>query len=189
MAHIVILSEEPLFSEALADILSRELGAEVTVTEEAKSLATLDARQVDLLVATRPASAPWREHMLYYKAGEPRKIAAMLFDIATYLAGKTPSALPLSDIIVLHEKSKILERTDTGASLDLTEKEQSLLLFLKAEGEASREEILRSVWGVAPDVTTHTLDSHLYRLRQKWRELAGEDCIVATDKGYRWYDS
>lgn len=185
MSHIVILSEEKLFCEALADAASRELGVEVTVPESLKSLASL---QAELLVTTLSPLPRWEGRILCYKPGQPRKITAMLADIAGQLAEKTLLQLPLSEVIVLQEKSRKLERTDTGTVLELTEKEQALLLFIKAEGEASREDILKNVWGFAPDITTSTLETHLYRLRQKWRELADYDCILATDKGYRWYD-
>mgnify|MGYP000697493383 CR=1 FL=1 len=188
MSHIVIISEEKLFCEALADAASRELGAEVTVMDSAKTLASLLPQQVDVLVTTIPPTLRWEGRILRYTPGQPRKITAMLADISVQLAEKALPQLPLSDVIVLEEKSRKLARADTGTALELTEKEQALLLFIKAEGEARREDILRAVWGMSPDVDTHTLETHLYRLRQKWRELADYDCILATDKGYRWYE-
>lgn len=115
-------------------------------------------------------------------------MAAILAEAVSRMADKHHLPLALTETIYLHDKPRKLERSDTGTSLELTEKEQALLLFVKSEGEASREDILKHVWGMAPDVTTHTLDTHLYRLRQKWRELAETDCIIATEGGYRWYD-
>jgi hypothetical protein len=186
MSHIVIISEENLFREALSDIVSRELGAEVTALESTKALAALDPQQVDMVIATK--TVKWPGRVLTYKAGDPQKIGRMLSDIAAQLAEKSPPQIALTDVITLHEKNKVLERIDTGATLDLTEKEQALLLFIKTTGEAAREDILKNVWGFAEGVSTSTLETHIYRLRQKWRELADDDCIIATDKGYRWYD-
>ncbi|MDX2074280.1 MAG: helix-turn-helix domain-containing protein [Alphaproteobacteria bacterium] len=188
MNHVVILSEEKLFCEALADAASRELGVEVTTIESAKSLAKLESHQVSLLVSTLPVLPAWQGRVLRYKPGVPHKITAMLDDIFRQLNDAPVLPLPLNDVIILSEKNKKLERTDTGTSQELTEKELALLVFIKAEGEASREDILKNVWGFAPDVDTHTLETHIYRLRQKWRELADYDCIIATDKGYRWHD-
>lgn len=186
MGHIVILSEEPLFSEALSGLISRELGAEVTSVESARSLAKLNPLLVDVLISTVPLTA-WEGRMITCRAGSPRRVAAILSDISHMLADKGGN-LPISDLIGLSEKNKRLERTDTGSSVDLTEKEMALLLFVKAEGEASREDILKNVWGFNSGVSTHTLEQHAYRLRQKWRELADGEPITATEKGYRWND-
>lgn len=186
MAHIVIISEEPLFSEVMADTLSRELGHTIDSVKNILSFNVLSGKNVDILVTTQVPPAEWIAKSLYYPAGKPRKITHILGDITQKLSPKSSDSLYLTDSVALHEKSKTLERTDTGRSVDLTEKEQALLLFIRAEGEAGRDEILRHVWGVSPDVTTSTLETHMYRLRQKWRELAEDDCIIATEKGYRW---
>lgn len=184
MTHLVIISEDKLFSEALADVASRELGIQVTLLEDAKTLSF----EPDLLVLTVPPPPRWEGRMLRYFPGQPRKITAILADIAEGIAEKNIQPSLLSDVILLQEKNRQLERVDTKKTQELTEKEQALLLFIRIKGEASREEILKNVWGFAPDITTSTLETHIYRLRQKWRELADYDCILATDKGYRWYE-
>jgi hypothetical protein len=188
MGHIVVISEEPLFAEALSAIISRELGVEVTTMENARPLAKLDLEQVDAVVASTSVPPAWASRLVSYKAGEPKRITAILSDIASQISDRGQQNLMLTDMIGISEKTKKLERSDTGASVDLTEKELALLLFIREEIEATREDILKNVWGFAPDVTTHTLETHIYRLRQKWRELAEDDPIIATDKGYRWND-
>jgi DNA-binding response OmpR family regulator len=64
--------------------------------------------------------------------------------------------------------SKLLLNQE-GSKLRLTEKETSILRYLYRAGErpASRERLLQEVWGYNPEVTTHTLETHIYRLRQK----------------------
>ena len=64
---------------------------------------------------------------------------------------------------------KILTDEETGEKIRLTEKETAILKFLKrAEGATiSREKLLNEVWGYNANVTTHTLETHVYRLRQK----------------------
>lgn len=51
----------------------------------------------------------------------------------------------------------------------LTEKEAELIMLLYKAGNniVSREEILREVWGYENDVDTHTIETHIYRIRQK----------------------
>ena len=55
------------------------------------------------------------------------------------------------------------------ADIELTEKEVGILKCLLSSGEeiVDKDEILKQVWNYNPGVTTHTLETHIYRLRQK----------------------
>ena len=67
----------------------------------------------------------------------------------------------------------------------LTEKETSILKYLyRAPGHsASRDELLAEVWGYNAGVTTHTLETHVYRLRQKIEPDPARAAILVTDTG------
>jgi len=70
----------------------------------------------------------------------------------------------------------------------LTEKETSILKYLYRAGEksVSREELLAEVWGYNAGVTTHTLETHVYRLRQKIEPDAnGAKLLLTETGGYR----
>jgi DNA-binding response OmpR family regulator len=68
----------------------------------------------------------------------------------------------------------------------LTEKETDILKFLhRAGGVVSRETLLHEVWGYNPDISTHTLETHIYRLRKKIESDAGRDILVTDEGGYR----
>jgi DNA-binding response OmpR family regulator len=70
----------------------------------------------------------------------------------------------------------------------LTEKETSILKYLYRAGETpvSREELLTEVWGYNAGVTTHTLETHVYRLRQKIEpESGGAKLLLTEGGGYR----
>ena len=66
---------------------------------------------------------------------------------------------PLKKIIMLDEKIKV----------ELTGKEVDILkCLISSAGEAvDRDKLLKQVWNYSSDVTTHTLETHIYRLRQK----------------------
>lgn len=84
--------------------------------------------------------------------------------------------------------AKLLINADTTKKVRLTEKETAILKFLKrAEGRAvSREVLLDEVWGYNAGVTTHTLETHIYRLRQKIeRNPADAQILVTESGGYR----
>lgn len=77
---------------------------------------------------------------------------------------------------------------EKGQHVPLTEKEALLLAALHAAlpAAASREQLLKDVWSYAGDSETHTLETHIYRLRSKLAELqpAAAD-IITADGTYR----
>jgi DNA-binding response OmpR family regulator len=75
-----------------------------------------------------------------------------------------------------------------GKKIRLTEKETSILKYLYRAGEKSapREELLAEVWGYNAGVTTHTLETHVYRLRQKIEpDPATARLLITEAGGYR----
>jgi DNA-binding response OmpR family regulator len=69
----------------------------------------------------------------------------------------------------------------------LTEKETNILKYLYRAGDkpVSREELLAEVWGYNAGVTTHTLETHVYRLRQKIEPEGGVKLLLTEAGGYR----
>jgi DNA-binding response OmpR family regulator len=80
--------------------------------------------------------------------------------------------------------SKILE-TNESSSIRLTEKENNILKFLYKNlgNTVSRETLLHEVWGYNSKVTTHTLETHIYRLRQKFEDDPSNACFLITEPG------
>ena len=75
-----------------------------------------------------------------------------------------------------------------GRKLRLTDKEANILKYLYRAGAkaVSREELLAEVWGYNAGVTTHTLETHVYRLRQKIEpEPANARLLLTEAGGYR----
>jgi len=66
----------------------------------------------------------------------------------------------------------------------LTEKETNILKYLqRAGGTVSREVLLHEVWGYNPAVSTHTLETHIYRLRQKIEKDPSHAQLLLTESG------
>ncbi len=83
--------------------------------------------------------------------------------------------------------SKLL-LTETGQKIRLTEKETAIIRFLyRAKDDVvTREILLREVWGYNANVTTHTLETHIYRLRQKIeKDPSNASTLVTEAGGYR----
>ena len=78
--------------------------------------------------------------------------------------------------------------TEGGDRMRLTEKETAILRFLYRAREqvVDRDTLLREVWGYNSGVTTHTLETHIYRLRQKIEaDPARAQLLVTEAGGYR----
>lgn len=78
--------------------------------------------------------------------------------------------------------------TDDGQKIRLTEKENQILKFLYRAGTTvvAREVLLREVWGYNSGVTTHTLETHIYRLRQKIEtNPTNAEILLTGPGGYR----
>ncbi len=77
--------------------------------------------------------------------------------------------------------------TDGRRKVRLTEKETSILKYLyRAGGQpVPRDELLAEVWGYNAGVTTHTLETHIYRLRQKVEPAEGAPILLTEAGGYR----
>jgi DNA-binding response OmpR family regulator len=74
---------------------------------------------------------------------------------------------------------------DDGKKLRLTEKETAILKFLYRAGRevVSRDVLLKEVWGYNAAVTTHTLETHIYRLRQKIEGDPTKAVLLVTEAG------
>ena len=84
---------------------------------------------------------------------------------------------PLKKALMLGEKTKV----------ELTEKEVAILKCLISSDEETvdRDTLLRQVWNYSPDVTTHTLETHIYRLRQKLEiDASIPRLIISKDGGF-----
>jgi DNA-binding response OmpR family regulator len=75
--------------------------------------------------------------------------------------------------------------TQKGSKLKLTEKETAILRYLYRAGQkvVTREVLLQEVWGYNSAVTTHTLETHIYRLRQKIEADPSTARILVTEAG------
>ncbi|MFG1299644.1 response regulator transcription factor [Xanthobacter sp. V3C-3] len=75
--------------------------------------------------------------------------------------------------------------TERGSKIRLTEKETAILRYLYRAGKTPvpRETLLQEVWGYNSGVTTHTLETHIYRLRQKIEPDPSNPTLLATQAG------
>ncbi len=81
--------------------------------------------------------------------------------------------------------NKLLLRDEDGRKVRLTDKETAILKYLYRTGDkvVSRDVLLDEVWGYNASVTTHTLETHVYRLRQKIEPNPSNAVLLITEPG------
>jgi len=81
--------------------------------------------------------------------------------------------------------AKLLVDNGTNRKVRLTDKETAILKYLYRSGSRviGRDVLLDEVWGYNAGVTTHTLETHVYRLRQKIEEDPSQARILVTKSG------
>lgn len=88
----------------------------------------------------------------------------------------------------LFKPSQKLLTTEDGRKIRLTEKEAAIIRYLYRAGQkvVTRDVLLEEVWGYNSGVTTHTLETHVYRLRQKIeRDPSNAEILVTENGGYK----
>jgi DNA-binding response OmpR family regulator len=117
---------------------------------------------------------------------KPFKLAVLLARIRAQLRQHEASEDALFQIgpYTFRPGAKLLVN-DKGSKLKLTEKETAILRFLYRAGQevVSRDVLLAEVWGYNASVTTHTLETHIYRLRQKIESTPSSARILVTEPG------
>jgi DNA-binding response OmpR family regulator len=84
--------------------------------------------------------------------------------------------------------AKLLLEEEANKKVRLTEKETAILKYLYRSGDrvVGRDVLLHEVWGYNAGVTTHTLETHIYRLRQKIEsDPSNAEILVTETGGYR----
>jgi DNA-binding response OmpR family regulator len=108
-------------------------------------------------------------------------LLAKLHALSTHHAASGDAAVRIGPY-TFHPSAKLLQAGPR--KVRLTEKETNILKFLHANaGTVPRDILLHEVWGYGPAVATHTLETHIYRLRKKIEEDPGKAQILLTEGG------
>ena len=71
-------------------------------------------------------------------------------------------------------------------SLSLTEKELEMIIFINSNNNVTIKELQNNVWGYSSNLETHTVETHIYRLRKKMKDKFGDDVFIRnSQKGYK----
>lgn len=121
---------------------------------------------------------------------KPFKVGVLLARIRSQLRQHEASEDAVFTIgpYTFRPSAKILVNNASRKKIRLTEKETAILRYLYRAGSkpVSREVLLDEVWGYNAGITTHTLETHVYRLRQKIEvNPAAAQILITEPGGYR----
>ena len=116
----------------------------------------------------------------------PIKISSLIDQLNARLIQQNYSAQSNINInkYILDFNSRILKSSDN--ELKLTEREIDTIIFLKNENKPIKVDVLqKEVWKYGEDLETHTVETHIYRLRKKIKDTFNDDTFLQSKKdGY-----
>lgn len=200
MIEICILSENQIFAEDLAQQIEKYVSDCTVIVNEVhnKSIVFVDENESLLKKVIKEEKAQY--FVLLSKDKEIDEYAdvvirkpIVLKDLLDSLKNKT--LLPKvnrRECIKFKEYSlfpikKEITSSVFNKTIKLTEREVDILKYLYQNSDtiSTKENLLENVWGYSADVTTHTIETHIYRLRQKVEEDGGSQLIITENNGYR----
>ena len=119
---------------------------------------------------------------------KPIRFAELMTLIETYRARNAARAnaqLILGGFHFSHSHKTLIHIT-SGKVIPLTEKETAMLEQLAAnKSTISKDALLKAVWGYGGGVNTHTVETHIYRLRRKIYAVDATPLIITAEGGYK----
>lgn len=199
MRRVLLALSDSVLGASLAEQLTREGTYQAVAAEDEGNFAAAildadhdgEARALELrarnftapiLLLTGPDTPPSRA--ADDSLAKPFRVAALLAKLDA-LTARSAAASDAPVTIGPYLFNPLAKSLSTGArKIRLTEKETAILKFLHAtNGTVARERLLHEVWGYGPAVATHTLETHIYRLRKKIEPDPANASILLTEEG------
>ncbi|WP_338086784.1 response regulator transcription factor [Magnetospirillum aberrantis] len=166
----------------LAEVLEGA-GHRVTVAEALRpDSPTIDLPTVDLIVAD-PAQDAGAATVPVLVLTKPVRLGTLLARVEETLRAATVDRPCRLGRWLFDASARTLEAED-GGKVRLTDKEAAILDHLRRAGRVvGRDELLAEVWGYSAAITTHTLETHIYRLRRKIEDDPVHATLLLTEAG------
>ena len=138
----------------------------------------------EVLIISPDSKGNYKNFILYNKV---IKIKNLLQQINIFLSKSNyelKSNISIGTYLI-DTNSRIISKNNL--SLKLTEKEIDLLIYLNdSKIECSSVDLQKNVWNQSGDLETHTVETHIYRLRKKIVDMFNDNSfIINTNNGYR----
>lgn len=197
MPNVLILSENSVFKEDLSEQIKQHIpNFEVLEDKNLADIVVIDENieQLKLLEKSMPIIFLGRDENDYIKA---QTVIQKPFSLCDFLDAVQSSInifenssdghIEFNKYILYPSRKEIYNQRDKSLT-KLTEREVSLIKYLyKNSGKnVSKNDLMQEVWEYSADVATHTVETHIYRLRQKVEKEDPENqLIITSDGGYQ----
>lgn len=200
MPDLLFLSSDPLFKEDLQKQIELEAPEfKINVENTEPDVAVIDEDTTHLSSLT--AHYPHIPFFVLLKAGaEKPKVSPLVrfvvkpLTLSSFL-NELRAGINLSTAsdagrlrfgaYELNPLEKEIRHIPSNEKIKLTEKEISVIQYLYKIRDriVTKNELLSEVWGYSPDATTHTIETHIYRLRQKVEHDGQKESLILTQEG------
>ncbi len=182
MKKIVFTHIPPAVEKALMEHLGAFAEFDiVTMNKNARDIPETDP---DLVIAGTAVNVPGCP-VLSLSFTQPYRLGALLRQIGQMIAEPVLyiDDIPIGDYIFKPQEKALAK--GTGEDIALTDREVDILAYMVRHRRKtiSRETLLKNVWQYSEGVDTHTLETHIYRLRQKLEMSAEDPRILQTVEG------
>ena len=182
MQTLLVLSPHKALGEALADELPKCKILSANTPESAIELLA----ESSLLVMEKSDSKtlpPAFSSLPTVVFTRPVRLRELLYTINARLQALSTDSMPLLDRWTYSPRERTIASPEQ--SVALTEKEGALFsnLLDNIDIPIQREQLLSDIWGYSEAVDSHTLETHIYRLRNKLKQVEIPYDILATEEG------
>lgn len=168
-SRILVAVDDTVLSQTLVEVLE-SAGYDVTAQGAPADF--------QLVLAVTPLSDPAVPYLI---VEPPVRVGPLLAGIEQALLADRPAPVQIGPWL-FDPAARWLERGEERVRL--TDKETAILEhLLMAPGIVGREELLAAVWGYSSEISTHTLETHIYRLRQKIEADPTQAALLLTEAG------
>ncbi|MEH0002977.1 MAG: helix-turn-helix domain-containing protein [Holosporaceae bacterium] len=177
MRHIGLFTTNPFE----ASLLKEQVEAPLKIYQTSSGLdAAYDARDVFLKITVDQKECRFACVADHISFAKPFQLA-LFRDTLVHLTRVLEDVFAIGEFVFVPSKRLLKGRP----SYTLPEKEANLLLVLLKDGFVSKEQLLQKVWGYDANISTHTLETHVYKLRQKIEKDANHPTVlVSAPSGY-----
>lgn len=200
MPNLLIVSKNDLFKQDLMfqlkenapelNLISEGMVADIVLIDEAQEMAASYAKKYSYapvyVMLEKGTDLPKDKGLIKY-VQKPLVLNKLInyLNSAINLAANSKAGKLVFNKYVLYPVGKEILNLRNNVTVKLTEKEVSILQYLyKIKNRiVTKTELLQEVWGYNPDVTTHTIETHIYRLRQKVENEDINSQLIITEEG------
>ncbi|MBR1949049.1 MAG: winged helix-turn-helix domain-containing protein [Alphaproteobacteria bacterium] len=197
MSNVLILSENTVFKEDLSDqikyhipefeIVEDSMIADIIVIDENEGLLKKEERNNNapmILLTKEEDNVESKVQKIILKPFVLSRFFDALKSSINIFENSDEGNIEFNQYILYPSRKEIFNQRDETTT-KLTEREVSMIKYLykNADRTVSKNDLMQEVWEYSADVATHTVETHIYRLRQKIEQDNSDNQIIITSEG------